>query len=156
MSRRRTAVVACSAALVVAIVVLVFTAGSRTPAQPDLTKSELVGTWVSGSSSLTFQADGSFEGLNVSGSGCAVFTAAGTWEFLAGIGDSPPPGVRYNKGAILGINLGGSLSTCAFQLTSWAVGPLWQYHPAVRLCFYADPDSPCVSPAFTKERGDRP
>jgi hypothetical protein len=41
MSRHRIAVVACSAAVVVALVaVLVFTVGSRTPAQPDLTKSE--------------------------------------------------------------------------------------------------------------------
>jgi hypothetical protein len=128
--------------------------GVQTPMQPDITVSQLVGTWISseGSGAITFRADGSFTATRLDlnglfGQTCRpAASASGTWEFLSPDGDSPTL-TEYSSGYVISLAFAGlnSTSTQACALV-WSLTELttWQINGPLGLCVDMDPDSPCV------------
>jgi hypothetical protein len=114
-----------------------------------LTVSDLVGTW-SGPGTMTFFPDHKFQGHDIDlstayGTGCPILSGTGTWQFLNEQGSTGERLNAYRQGNEIAIDLPGSPNSCGFELTSWKTSAL------VTLCFYADPDSGCVSPVFKRE-----
>jgi hypothetical protein len=130
--------------------------GAFEPAQPDITVSQLAGTWVSpeGSGTVTFGADHEFAAtrLNLnglSGSACQPATSAsGTWGFESPNGDAISSDLTaYSSGNVVFLVFAGlasaPYSTCTGE---WGTIELstWQINGPLGLCVDLDPDSPCA------------
>jgi hypothetical protein len=118
--------------------------------EPSLTRAQIVGTWRGPLGSLIFSKDQTFQAdslrslESVGLEGCTQVSGGGTWQFLSNHGVSGHRLDQYSRGDLIGVELNASLENCSFELTTWEVSS------PVGLCYYADPDSPCITPVFRK------
>ncbi len=120
--------------------------------EPVLTEQGLLGTWVGTQGKMSFLQNHAFVAQNLKLSaafgrpGCNTVSASGTWQFVSSSGVSALRLDGYSEGKqILTHFSSGSLALCTFDLITWSGS-----HSRVTLCFYSDPDSPCISPVFKK------
>jgi hypothetical protein len=122
------------------------------PQQPDLSATDLPGTWVSGDgASITFAGDNTFTAIKFDFGkmfpSCGEVSGSGTWQLHNPSDDFPPApaGTPTNlvdvtfttvspPGSCLGI----------LEMTSWDTGG------APGLCVQFDPDTRCNGYVFTK------
>jgi hypothetical protein len=141
---------ALSPVLLLGLAALASACGGGASEQPVISEGSLVGTWSGPQGSMTFLADHTFHGsdlrFDAQPQGCTKFSGPGTWQFISSRGQSGASLTTYRKGSVIEVNMNGSLDSCDFDVTTWQVnGP-------VGLGYFADPDSPCISPAFARVR----
>jgi hypothetical protein len=122
------------------------------PQQPDLSATDLPGTWMSGDgASMTFAGDNTFTAIKFDYGkaipSCGVLSGSGTWQLHNPSDDYPPApagtptnlvDVRFTSVSPLGSCLG------FLEMTSWDTGS------TPGLCVQMDPDIPCDGYVFTK------
>jgi hypothetical protein len=140
--------------------------GVQTSMQPDITVSQLAGTWTSpeGSGAITFHADHSFAATRLDlnglfGQTCQpAASASGTWEFLSPDGDSTPNPEQYSSGYVIGLTFAGFNRTPTSSCASiWSLTQLttWQINGPLGLCVDMDPDSPCIGEPWVWQKATR-
>jgi hypothetical protein len=153
---RLAARIVCTVAPLVLAAGCAVAEGAFAPAQPDITVSQLAGTWLSpeGSGGFTFYANHTYAATRVDLSGLfgvkcqPAASASGTWGFESPDGDAMSTDLTaYSSGNVVFLTVtsptSAPISTCTGSLDSIQLAT-WQINGPLGLCVDMDPDSPCA------------
>jgi hypothetical protein len=152
---RLAARIVCTAAPLVLAAGCAAVAGALAPPQPDLSASQLAGSWVSpeGSGTITFYDDYTFTATRLDLNGLLgvrcrpAASASGTWVFESPDGSAEQDRPQYPSGNVVFLTVASIASAPSSTCTGLLNGiqlSTWQINGPLGLCVDLDPDSPCA------------